>query len=618
MQGSHVNVAAGVHSGLVRAMLLVGLFLVTSTPLVAGSPVSGPPVANSAGDASRLVRDLESDSFETRQLAAGKLREMSRDLQCQATLAPVVRRAFASAETSAEARLLLASLVAELKPVDPTPVPTADQLKTCVDDLESDQFAQRLAAAGQIETWLAQPRAVSPTFEHLKLRLTDATLSRETRRELDRLSTLARRAWLALDASQATLSAIDDVRLNRWLETVVRSINDATSDSVRLAVESSQQELLDRLAYEPDRVRVQAAIERRLTENGLSLDARERLESLSDWIKPAMVAEIWYRETQHVVQHMFVGEPNHVPGAANPSHFDRIDNLTAHCVSGNSLTTGDWPVGVFFPNPHPFGRESQFILVNLSTPRARMAYDVYMERPESERYRELSEQTLARWLEAKRPLTAAEMVMLERLDRPAVVQFARQYLSAVRDEALADVPLEIAEACGSRHGLLSVVLGAISEDDSASVLLEAIQRQRVTATTKDALPMASLAALCILQQSTSPDVQEKLIRIAAGAVNSTARSTVDIEATAAALLVSRMGKSPESFGLRGRADLQSQVREIMYRTVYGDDQRYRSDLVRELSQFQVPVSVFETAAARDEFRAWLRGQQSNVTADARR
>ena len=46
---------------------------------------------------------------------------------------------------------------------------------------------------------------------------------------------------------------------------------------------------------------------------------------------------------------------------------DRIDDETAHCVSGVNLSEGDYPVGGAFP--HPKERSSFFCLVNLPTPR---------------------------------------------------------------------------------------------------------------------------------------------------------------------------------------------------------------------------------------------------------
>jgi len=63
------------------------------------------------------------------------------------------------------------------------------------------------------------------------------------------------------------------------------------------------------------------------------------------------------------------------PGGVRPTHFDRCDDRSAHYVSGNSLSPGDYPVGVAFS--HPRQENAFFDLVNLPTPRRRMAYPYY-------------------------------------------------------------------------------------------------------------------------------------------------------------------------------------------------------------------------------------------------
>ena len=78
-----------------------------------------------------------------------------------------------------------------------------------------------------------------------------------------------------------------------------------------------------------------------------------------------MVAEYWQAGRHTGVQHLLIGIPNHSPNAQRASHFDRIDESTAHCVSGNALSPGDYPVDVFLG--HPRQEDAQFHLVNLPT-----------------------------------------------------------------------------------------------------------------------------------------------------------------------------------------------------------------------------------------------------------
>src|SRR5581483_3855094 len=136
---------------------------------------------------------------------------------------------------------------------------------------------------------------------------------------------------------------------------------------------------------------VKAALEKRLADGQLANDAQTRLTAVLDWTRPAMTAEFWQSGRHLGIQHMIVGVPHFPQGARRASHFDSIDDQTAHCVSGNSLSPGDYPVGVFFP--HPLTLEACFQLVNLPTPRKRMAYEYYVKRDESLRRAEISQRT---------------------------------------------------------------------------------------------------------------------------------------------------------------------------------------------------------------------------------
>ncbi|MCR4415109.1 MAG: hypothetical protein NUV77_22035, partial [Thermoguttaceae bacterium] len=69
-----------------------------------------------------------------------------------------------------------------------------------------------------------------------------------------------------------------------------------------------------------------------------------------------------------------------------------------HCVSGQNLAPGDYPVGVAFPHPKQPGYF--FHLVNLTTPRRKMANQYVVEMPAAKRLAELSRRTFA-WMLAR-------------------------------------------------------------------------------------------------------------------------------------------------------------------------------------------------------------------------
>ena len=132
--------------------------------------------------------------------------------------------------------------------------------------------------------------------------------------------------------------------------------------------ETAERELLDLLARDPYVPRVTAALRARLKRDP-GAQAAARLQSLLDWTKPAIVAEIWQRPSPEIQQdrgcalrqNFLVGVSTLWPGAARPVLFDRVDDHVAHCVSGNSLSPGDYPVGEAFPPPKLSGVARLFL-----------------------------------------------------------------------------------------------------------------------------------------------------------------------------------------------------------------------------------------------------------------
>ena len=58
------------------------------------------------------------------------------------------------------------------------------------------------------------------------------------------------------------------------------------------------------------------------------------LQNLADFARPAMAAEVWSNRINGTVQYLLIGVPQFNERSPRPTHFDRIDDQTAHCVSG--------------------------------------------------------------------------------------------------------------------------------------------------------------------------------------------------------------------------------------------------------------------------------------------
>ncbi len=75
------------------------------------------------------------------------------------------------------------------------------------------------------------------------------------------------------------------------------------------------------------------------------------LQELVDFARPCLAAEVWSNHAHMTVQYLIVDLPQYNEMTGLSTHFDRIDDLTAHCVSGNSLTEGNYPVRIAIPHP---------------------------------------------------------------------------------------------------------------------------------------------------------------------------------------------------------------------------------------------------------------------------
>ena len=110
-----------------------------------------------------------------------------------------------------------------------------------------------------------------------------------------------------------------------------------------------------------------------------------------------------------------------------------------NCVSGNSLSAGDYQVGIAFLHPRQPG--AFFHLVNLPTTQRRLAYEFLVEdQSDAQRLTQISEHTLGRILEKlPRPLDDDEMSLLDLLDPDSVSRFVGPYFQAVPDGSCATI-----------------------------------------------------------------------------------------------------------------------------------------------------------------------------------
>ncbi|MEX0711459.1 MAG: hypothetical protein WD278_03870, partial [Pirellulales bacterium] len=436
-----------------------------------------------AGELNRLIDELNHDQYDVRERAASRLAQLALQPETQAELANQVQRALLSPQTPFEVRTRLAALARKLPPVgEPPPADVSDdQLDRLIVQMDAASYAVRQGAAARLQWLAARPELACPIMARLKGRLAEPQLSAELREQMAPILQTARRAWLTSDPRLWRLDDVPEQQIERWLNELVAQHDPGTDgrpatarrkgDDARAELDSEDpepeaaaiaagllrgvagqsgrdrgrtgpsqllegpaRELVDLMVRDGYLPRVKQAIERRLAE-GVHPGAEARLTELVDWTRPAMVAEYWESRRHLGIQHLLIGVPSFSPLAERPSHFDRIDEQTAHCVSGNALTAGqDYPVGVLFP--HPKRANAQFHLVHLPTPRHRLAYEYLVQADEAGRLVELSERTLSALLAEKRGMSEAELIMLRHLDPGAVSRFAGRYLLAVDDGPL--------------------------------------------------------------------------------------------------------------------------------------------------------------------------------------
>ncbi len=520
----------------------------------------------------RRIKDLDSACYETRRLAAERLENWVGMPEMAGMLAEQFQQLVLQPELPLEVRWRIGNWRARLPKVktEPPQAVPAGELERLVRQLDDDSYSVRAGALERLQWMAASEYLAKPIILILKSRLADPLLSEDSYRRVESIRNIAWGIWLTGDASDWSLPPVSDAQIDDWLEELSQP---ATAHDPRAARSRrvARQELMDVLSQDREVPRVKAAIEAHLR-GKLEPAGTAALKDLLEFTRPALVAECWCGGSQTLEQHLIVGQPMYVAGH-NPSHFDKADDRVAHCVSGNSLTPGDYPVGVAFPAPHWDNPRQQgfFDLINLPTPRQQIAYSYYVKTDPAARLAKLSRRTLDGFLAEKKLLSDAELGMLAQLEAREVSRFANRYLLLVDDSMVdEDFNTEMSTSRSqlgsqsSRLGAICAQLAVNGTREAAPGLLEAIrQKQFMSPTPLGPYRLQWLAAFSIALRDPWPEVdawlaenidnQETLIIDHADAA--------EIGATAAGVLVSRHGQQPSAFGLHMSA-ADSQLAEL--------------------------------------------------------
>jgi len=531
---------------------------VERAPTDASAAAASPPKAAELRDQlARLIQQLDADAYDMRRGAAARLEELCSRQESAAALAQELRRALLRADLSFEVRKRLEACARRLPAVGPAglgPRPGLEDLDRVVEQLQSPGFAVRRAAAERLDWVLSDPRLAGPLLSRLKSALARTTRQPDTWRSLETAWHDVRGVWLLAGAPAEGLQVPDAGQIRAWVERLAEAGPTGDPPGEGLAVRLAEIELLDALAWDELVPEIQEALDARL-ERTRDPKTAARLARFRELTQPAMVAEYW-QDRQHLgEQHLLVGVPSLAEGAIRPSHFDRIDDRTAHCVSGQTLLPGDYPVGVAFP--HPAIETAFFHLVNLPTPRRRMAYSYYVQADDAERLRAISRRTLDRFTAENRLLSEAELVMLALLDPEEVSRFAGRYLLLVDDQSLGPDGRQRTGGRPSAHGLLCGLLAAEGTQSAGPGLVRAIEEHRFLPPTSVApYRLEYVAALAIAQRDPWARADQWLasqIRQSEPLIDGRPTGP-ELGATAAAVLLERHERSAAGFGLEAAAD----------------------------------------------------------------
>lgn len=518
-------------------------------PPAEGSATKGEkPDAALSREVAQLVVALESEDFAARKTALARLKELAKDEGRSRWLAGEVRRVLMRADVSLETSAKLEQLLGQLPTGrSETAAASSAQVVRLIGELTADVYSVRSSAHRRLSELASHPPYGSQILVELERRLDDPRLAVVVRAQLEPLWNEVRAAWITGEPKRWQLPDVSDAQIEHWLDALARE--GAEDAIVRQRHELAHRKLLDMLAREEVRPRLLQKLTARLAEK-LDRPAAQRLERVRDWSRPAMVAEIWRNYQQVTAQHLLVGVPQYpdAPQAQKATHFDFIDNKKAHCVSGNTLAAGDYPVGIAIAPPQ--GYPMIIHLVNLPTPRDRLAYECELRLSEADRLRRMSQRTLDDILERKHRLTETELPILRQLDRTAVSRFASAYF-----EKVLDATQLMEEGHGIKppdHVLVCDILADVGTRD-AMPALEALGRAAQVSLSVGGATynIGWVAALAIAQREEWPAKDQWLAELVRDntPLATDLEAPVELGATAAGILLRRHQHSVRPWGL---------------------------------------------------------------------
>ena len=509
----------------------------------------------------QILARLDNDKYEVRRQAAEQLEQLLGRPELKATLAAEIQRAMRDPQVSFEVRTRLERLARRLPApaAQPAEHVTTPELDRVIAQLDDDSFGVRLAAAQRLEWLVSNPQTICPALVRLKQRLADPATTAETSRHLEPAWRQVRAAWLLSDPRDWSLPPVGDEQIKTWIDDLAQPAPESMPGgwSVHVNARRELMDLLGRDEYVP-RVKAasgQAALGGRRTRRAVGRSYRSPGRRAAGGDSDADAAGDRGRVLAgpsapgRATPDRGPAEPGR-KRAVRPSYFDRVDDRVAHCVSGQSLAPGDYPVGIAFP--HPTEDKAFFHIVNLPTPRRQMAYAYYAHLDEARRLTEISRRTLDRYLAEKRALADREIELLDELDYGEVSRFAGRYFNLVDDDPVLIFSTDRTENPGSRHAAICVLLATSGTKATVPGLLEALNKRRfLEPTTTPPCRWAWLAALAIAARDPWPNVDawlaEQIDRTDA-LVDAQAESP-ELGATAAGILVSRHHHAAVQFGL---------------------------------------------------------------------
>jgi len=557
------------HSFLTLA-LATGIFSAPALAADSAAPASPADVA----EVTQLLERLDSPRYAEREEATRLLREQalaaSEDSEFLQTLGQQVFDESLSLDRQLRFVEILGGV--SIAEVNSPQLLTAADVEVLIDNLVAEKFSVRLAATRRLGNVLNEQRNIVPVWLALKARLEDPRTPLPSKTELAPFCHFLRKRWLEAAEENCILPPVEDDQILSWVQTVARPNGNKQQFAEQQVATQELQDLLARTECLP---KTKQALEAELSRTADS-ECAQRLKELLDLIPPAMVAEIWApaqpdpfgigfsapdREIPifhlSTLQYLQVGLPQLPDGCSKVTHFDFCNDEKAYCVSGNSLSSGEYPVRAAILH-WGFNNPMIFQFVNLPTPRRRLHYEYSLQRPEAIQRLELSTNTCEALLSGRKKFSEADSRLLCMLDANAISSFAGEYLAKIKDYRLDGRGDQISVGLPSAHGGLCYALATIGTKAAAPGIISALATDRILppdfSCTYD-LPRIALLAIAVRDPWKEVDrwLLEQLDR--GLPLVSNVDPAPELAATAAAILCKRHQLHPHSFDLVAVEDM---------------------------------------------------------------